>query len=546
MNEAPGVSRPGVSHHHHSANMRLVFHSCLRQHRGIRSRDRVAHAAATEPSAMDTTKKGLEQTKKGDLAFPTDAVALLLGLLVFSVAIFALNQRFLTDPDTYWHIATGKWMLAEGAFPRHDVFSHTAAGQPWVNMEWLAQIILFQVYDWSGWRGLVLLSGLVTALTFVLLYTLLARELRPTVALGATAISLLFASFHLLARPHLLASPIIVVWTALLARASDENRRPSLWLLPLMVVWANLHGGFTLGLALTAGFGLEATMANPSAQRRRVALEWLCFWVGALLAACITPYGYDYILKTFDLFDLGDLLRQIGELRPMNPYNELPQEIILLCLMGMALIFGVKIGVVRVLMIFGLLHLALQHVRGLAIFALVLPLMVAHPLRQQFAFLRPTTDPLPLFDLRGLQPRLTAIALAAMLIVAGLLGAAYVTLRSADSPPEHFAPNAAVDYALANVTGPVLNAYDFGGYLIFRGIPTFIDGRTLPFGKQFALDYFNANALGAGDKLQRLADTYHVSWTLLRPQSEAALYFDNSPGWRRLYADDIAVVHVRR
>jgi len=495
---------------------------------------------------MDTTKKGLEQAKKGELVFPTDAAALLLGLLVFSVAIFALNQRLLTDPDTYWHIATGKWVLAEGAFPRHDVFSHTVAGQPWVNMEWLAQIILFEVYDWFGWRGVVLLSGLVTALTFVLLYALLVRELRPTVALGATAISLLFASFHLLARPHLLASPIIVVWTALLARASDENRRPSLWLLPLMVVWANLHGGFTLGLALAAGFGLEATMAAPSAQRWRVATEWLSFWLGSLLAACVTPYGYLYILKTFDLFDLGDLLRQIGELRPMNPYNELPQEIILLCLMAMALIFGVKIGIVRVLMIFGLLHLALQHVRGLAIFALVLPLLLAHPLQQQFAFLRPTTDPLPLFNMRRFQPRLTAIALTATLIVAGLLGAVYVTLRPADSPPEHFAPSAAVDHALANVTGPVLNAYDFGGYLIFRGIPTFIDGRTLPFGKQFALDYFNANALGAGDKLQQLADTYHVSWTLLRPQSEAALYFDNSPRWRRLYADDIAVVHVRR
>src|SRR5262249_23780305 len=240
-------------------------------------------------------------------------------------------------PDTYWHIATGKWMLVERAFPRHDVFSHTAFGQPWVSPEWLAQIILFVAYDLSGWRGLVLLSALVTALTFALLYALLARELRPTVALGAAAISLLFASLHFLARPHLLTFPIIVVWTALLARASDENRRPSLWLLPLMVLWANLHGGATLGLLLAGGFGLNATVAAPSARRRRVAIEWLSFWVGALVAACATPYGYLSILKTFDLFDLGDLLRQIGELRPMNPYTEVHQEIILLCLMAMAL-----------------------------------------------------------------------------------------------------------------------------------------------------------------------------------------------------------------
>jgi hypothetical protein len=496
---------------------------------------------------MDATQKGRERTRKDDLAFPTDAAALLFGVLLFSHAIFALNRDFLIDPDTYWHISTGKWMLAEGAFPRHDIFSHTAAGQPWVNMEWLAQIVLASAYEWFGWRGLVLLSGLVIALTFVLLYALLARELRATVALGAAAVSFLFASYHFLARPHLLTFPVIVVWTAFLARASEENRRPSLWLLPLMVLWANLHGGFTLGLLLVAGFGLEATIAAPSAERRRVAMEWLSFWVAALLAGCVTPYGYHYILQTFHVLDLGDLLRQIGELRPMNPYTDFNQEVILLCLMGMGLLFGVKIGLVRVLMIFGLLHLALQHVRGLAIFALVLPLMLAHPLQQQFAFLRPTIDPLPLFDVRRFQPRVTAIALVATLVVAGLLGMAYGILRPVDAPPERFAPAAALDYALkANVTGPVLNAYDFGGYLIFRGIPTFIDGRTLPFGKRFALDFFDANALGAGDRLEQLADAYNVSWTLLKPRSEAALQFDHSPGWRRIYADDVAVVHVRR
>jgi hypothetical protein len=470
---------------------------------------------------------------------------LLFGILIFFVAVFALNRRFLADPDTYWHLATGKWMLAERAFPRHDIFSHTAFGKPWVNMEWLAQTVLFVIYNLFGWRGLVLLSGLTTAITFVLLYALLARELRATVALGASAISFLFASSHFLARPHLLTFPIIVVWTTFLARASEQSRRPSLWLLPLMVLWANLHGGFTLGLLLAAGFGLEAIIAAPIPQRRRTLIAWVAFWFGAMLAGCITPYGYEYLLQTHHVLELGDLLRQIGELRPMNPSSDFTQEVILLCLLALALLFGAKIGIIRVFMIVGLLHLGLQYVRGLAIFALVLPLMLAHPLQQQFAFLRPSADPFPLFD--KFRPFALTLALTATVVAAGLLGTAYVTLRSTDVPADAFAPAAAVDYVIkANVGGPVLNDYDFGGYLIFRGIPTFIDGRTLPFGKQFALDYFDAMTLGADDKLDRLADTYKVSWTLLRPRSAAAVHFDHSPGWRRLYADDVAVVHVRR
>jgi hypothetical protein len=494
---------------------------------------------------MDMRPREPCPTKKDDLLFPTDAAALLFGALIFAVASFGLNRRFLIDPDTYRHIATGKWMLAEHAFPRQDMFSYTALGQPWVSPEWLAQIILFMGYDLFGWRGLILLCALAIALTFALLYVLLARELRATVGLGAAAISFLFASNHFLARPHLLTFPIIVVWTAVLARASEEDRGPSLWLLPLMVLWANLHGGFTLGLLLAAGFGLEATVAARPADRRRVAFRWLRFWVGALLAGCITPYGYQSLLQTYQVFNSGEVLLQIGDTRPMSPYIEFKQEVILLCLLAMSLLFGVKIGIVRVLMLVGLLHLALQHVRGLAIFALVLPLIVAHPLQQQFDFLRPSADAFPLFERRRFRSLVTTIALTATLVVAGLLGAAYSTLRPVDAPAKDFTPAAALDYALnANVTGPVLNDYDFGGHLIFRGIPTFIDGRTI--GKQFTLDYFNATALGAGDKLERLADTYKVSWSLLRPRSAPALHLDHSPAWRRIYADDVAVVHVRR
>jgi hypothetical protein len=439
-------------------------------------------------------------------------------------------------------------MLVEHQFPRHEIFSHTALGHPWLDIEWLGQIILSLTYNLLGWHGLVLLCGLVLAYTFVLLYEFLARNLRPTVALGAAAVSYLFALNHFLARPHLLTFPIIVVWTAYLARAAEENRTPSVWLLPLMLLWANLHGGFTIGLVLAAGFGLEATISASPVRRRRVTIGWLGFWLAALLVCCITPYGYQSILRTFYGLDLGEVLNHIGEWRPMNAQNDEIQVAVLLCLLALTLVFGAKIGLIRVLMVVGLLYLGLRHVRGLPIFALVLPLMIARPLQQQFAFLRPTTDPLPLFDRGRFRPPLTTSALIMTLVAAGMLGTTYTILRPADAPADNMTPAAALEHAMnANVNGPVLNAFDFGGYLIFRGIPTFIDGRTLPFGKEFAADYFKAIGVAdGGTKLDELTDKYNVTWTLLRTKSAAALHFDHSPGWRRLYDDDIAVIHVRR
>jgi hypothetical protein len=488
-----------------------------------------------------------EPVRKGrtDLPFPIDATALLFGVMTFSL-ILLMSQYFLADPDTYWHITTGKWILVEGRLPRQDIFSHSILGKSWVDLEWLAQIILSVTYDLAGWVGLVLLCGAFVSVTFVLLYKFLARELRATVAMGASAVALVFALPHFLARPHLLTLPIIAVWTALLSRASAGKRRPSLWLLPLMTLWANLHGGFTLGLFLAVGFALEATFAARPHERRRVAVAWLGFCIGALAAGCITPYGYDYILETYHTLALGEVLNHIGEMRPMNPRSEYQQELILLCLVAMGLIFGVRIGLARVAIIVVLLHFTLQHVRGLAILAIVLPLIIAHPLQQQFPFLRASADPFPLFDMHRVRPLLTVIALLATLVVVGLLGMGYVIFRPHDAPPDYFAPAAALDYAIKeNVKGPVLNHYDFGGYLIFRGVPTFIDGRTLLYGKEFSLNYFNADAPGGDSKLDQLADSYHVTWTLLRPQSAAALHFDNAPGWQRIYADDIAVVHVR-
>src|SRR5262249_15952075 len=161
-----------------------------------------------------------------------------------------------------------------------------------------------------------------------------------------------------------------------------------------------------------------------------------------------------------------------------------------------------KIGIVRVLMIVGLLHMSLQHVRGLQIFALVLPFLVAHPLQQQFTFLRPSVDSFPLFDRRIFRSLRTAIPLSLTLVSVGMHSA---ISRPADTPPSQNPPAAALDHAIsANITGRVFNDYNFGGYLIFRGIPTFFDGRVFPFGKEFALEYFNAFNAEDSNKLDQL------------------------------------------
>jgi hypothetical protein len=487
------------------------------------------------------------QKTTSDFIFPTDLTALFFGIALFTLSIFANNDRLLSDPDTYLHIETGRWMWVERQFPRSEIFSHTVFGQPWINIYWLSQIILFFAYEYFGWHGVVIISSFIIAFTFVILYWLLARKMRATVALGVATVAFFFASLHFLARPHLFTYPIIVVWAAALAGASEENRLPSFWLLPLMTLWANLHGAFTLGLLLAAGFGLEASATAPAGRRWHIAIQWSIFWFCTLAAGLITPYGYHVLLETYAVIEFGPLLQQNGDWRAMNAYLDRYHAAILLALLILALTSGTKIRFTRALLLVGMLHMGLLHVRGLAMIALTWPSMMAGPLRTQFAFLRPATDPWPLFGTRrsGSLPAMAGITAVAVAMV--ILGTVHTRLLPVVVPSPNISPRAAVDYVLhEKVDGPVLNDFDFGGYLIFRGIKTFVDGRGLPFGKKFLADYYAASDLNKLEKLDEMANTYRVTWTLLRPNTSMAYYFDHSPRWRRLYADDIAVVHVRR
>jgi hypothetical protein len=98
--------------------------------------------------------------------------------------------------------------------------------------------------------------------------------------------------------------------------------------------------------------------------------------------------------------------------------------------------------------------------------------------------------------------------------------------------------------ARLGLNGPVFNSEGFGGYLIFRGIPTLIDGRAELYGNAF-LDRYLAAERGDEAALTALLARYGITWTLVVPQQGAISRLDVLPGWRRVYTDAQAVIHMR-
>jgi hypothetical protein len=113
-------------------------------------------------------------------------------------------------------------------------------------------------------------------------------------------------------------------------------------------------------------------------------------------------------------------------------------------------------------------------------------------------------------------------------------------------PPPSTMPQAALDYAReAGLKGHVLNAYDYGGYLIRAGVPTFIDGRGELYGGAFIKNFADVVNLRGEEELARLLERHAIDWTLFPKNQPANKLLAHLPGWRQAYTDESATIFVR-
>ena len=469
----------------------------------------------------------------------------IVGLLVLLRAL-ASPAALLHDPDTYLHIAAGRWMLAHAALPIADPFSHSMPGAVWVPAEWLGEVVLALTYGAAGWGGVVVLAAGAFALAGALLAAFLLRRLPALPALLATMAGAMLVLPHLLARPHVLALPALVVWCGALFAARDEARGPPWVVLPAMALWANLHGSFMFGLALASYLAGEAVIA-PAAGRTRAgeARRWGGFAVAAIGAALVTPNGIWALVQPLRLVVMPALQSGFIEWGPADLAAFPALELWLLGAIALGFAVRPRLPWTRLVLLLGLFHMALAHVRHADLLGLVAPLAVANGLAPALAALLEPAAASPLSRAVAalavparLGGRALALAFAAVVSLPVLL---HPPARAGDPATPQAALEAARRFGLA---GAVFNDEAYGGYLVFSGVPVFIDGRIEMYGNDFLAAYLGA-ATGDPEKLSALLDGYRIAWTLLEAGSPAARALDRMPGWRRAYVDTQAVIHVR-
>ena len=465
--------------------------------------------------------------------------------LAFFLMVFALavRQSAYIDPDLWWHLQAGQDIVQTHSIPKVDTYSFTKAGSEWVAHEWLSEVVMFLIYRASGWGGLLFIFSALITVTLYLTYR--RCEGKPYVA--ALAILLAAASSSPLfgIRPQMITFFLAAIVIGMLTRyASDGNSRRLWWLVPMMLLWVNLHAGWALGLGLIGLYLVSLVLDGKWRLAPRVGLI-------LVLAAAVVPLNpngfrmFSYPLETLTSTSMAAYIQEWGS-PDFHQLMYLPVALLLLLLLAALALSSRRptLGQLFLLLVTG--FGALRSARHIPIFALIAaPILARH-----------VWD---LLETRGWQQRLMKVEAPAtgfalvfnlvFLLAPASLGvfrlAHFVTNQPAYEAKNY--PQAAVNFLSSHqIPGPIYNLYGWGGYLIRRLHPTYpvyIDGRADVYGDAFMTE--TIRTYDGHTNWRQPLDKHGVRTVIIAPASPLASLLREDNSWTRAYEDRQAVIFTR-
>ena len=512
---------------------------------------------------------------------------LFVGILF--IALFVMSAREITDPDFWWHLSAGQYIVATRSIPHVDVFSGTVAGQPWVTHEWLSEITIYALYSLGSFPILTLAFAAIITLSFALVYARCGG--RPYVAAFAVLLAALATAPTWGARPQMISLLLTSVFLWVLEKwrsgqnPADETQQPSaratseplpnplgvssgtvqngrlIWILvPLMILWVNLHSGFALGLAVLAVcvFGEAVSLiGNGNTARQRITFHSLrtssfgtlgLVFIACLLVVPLTPNGATMYVYPFETLTSRAMQMYIQEW--FSPDLHLlefqPFAALLLATLAAISLSGKHVSLTQTLLLVGSAYAALRSGRNIPIFAVIAAPILAEHLWQIIS----SQDWADALEGSAPTPRRLGLLNSVLLIVivAAGLGRVAMVVANQDAIERAKFPAAAVDFLQSQkVTGTVFNTYGWGGYVMWRLYPTarvFIDGRADVYGDAFIENVY-MKAYRAEADWRAPLDRYGVRTVLVEPDAPLAAKLGQDSVWRQVYADKQAVVFER-
>ncbi len=470
-------------------------------------------------------------------------------LLVFAAAMAAGWRTLNGDGDLPRHLLMGQVIVQGRSIPGVEMFSYYYQGQPYAPHEWLADVTYYLSYRLLGMGGVVLLTAILLASTFAVLYSALAREhgahLAVIVLVGWGVVC---SYWHWVARPHLFTMLFLVIWVILIDRLY-RGEKVTWWLPPLlMLVWVNTHSEFIAGFiviaAYMAGWLWDALVRRADADRGVILRLGLALGL-SFVASLINPFGVQTWGMMVSYVGNQGLMSVVNDTKaPVFTDPQLRSEFLLILASILILALqrtGLRPG--RAILLVGFTAMALTSGRNIHSYAIIAPFVLAGPAVEitTSAAQRRIAASVARVEqqLRGVAWPVATVLLCAGLLAAGTIGGSYFI------DPSRF-PVEATGWLQENPqSGHMFNEYTWGGYVVWQLWPAqtdFIDGKSDLTG-QATRDYLTVENLGDG--WQQILDRYAVQWAIIPNGSPLSLQLARD-GWRVLYQDATAVILRRQ
>jgi len=485
------------------------------------------------------------------LAERLSARTLLLGSVMIVIA--ALFVGSVQDPDFWWHIRIGRWMVENGRLPSTDIFTYTVPIHVWTDHEYLTEVLMWLIYSTAGAIGIAIFFGVITYAGFYLMYRQVRREpfviVGVGLAVGAVAGAPIWGP-----RAQMITFALTCLELYWLQGYLSGRSRALQWFPLVIALWANLHGGWVIGF-VWLGVALVAELIgwawNPSNPAHRVHVRFLAIISAACAVAVLaTPHGFSLYLYPFQTVASAAQERLIVEWFSPDfhqPFLRPFEVMVFLLVAGFALrrptVYDLLLSLVA-------LGLSLQSVRNVALFvAAATPVLIRtySGYWKEVSAARGWKLALPS---RSLFAAITALALLVVALATTVHIASEVSPSHQQSLTASNYPVAAADWLAAHpeVGTKMYNQYGWGGYLAYRFYPqpnrrVFIFGEAALMGDGLLNDYQAIQTLRSNWKT--LLDGYGVDYVVYNRGEALANVLATQPDWKLVYEDSEAQIYVR-
>ena len=463
-------------------------------------------------------------------------------------ALSFVARTSIHDPDTWWHLAVGDWIVQHRDVPHLGIFSWTAASRPWIAYSWGYEVLLSRAYAWFGLTGFALFGILLTiAIAFILFWTLLRVSGRFWVSWILIVVGCFAYLFSLMPRPVFFSMALFNIMLALILEAQRSGRVQTLFILPILfMLWANLHIQFVYGLCVLGLFVavhavhklldlLHFTTPKYIARPILPLNPLLATLVASLLATCIGPYAH-HVYEVLVSYSHSHVpYTFIQELQPPDFAYFTDYFFVFLVAAGfVALFWKRKVDLFKLTLLVVATVSAFRTSRDAFFASIPAALFIAE------LFYR-DNEAKPEFRLRDFVYSLPILAVL-LFAIGNETG---FTQRNLDRTISRNFPVDAVNFLRRNPTpGPLFNDINWGGFLIWYSPdhPVSIDGRNDLYGDEMdSIALASRSGNYSGDPYLR-----ESRLVILPKELPLASALKQDPDFRLIYEDQMALVFARQ